>query len=99
MLGDRNAHDLPAIVSQDDHHIEQPTNWGIVNQENQIGRIPPKVSERRRFRLMIKLLPRGSAIALTGLRIDCLEICTNYLAHRIMNCDTIPRGLYKWQAG
>jgi len=32
MLGDRNAHDLPAIVGQDDHHIEQPKRGGRHNE-------------------------------------------------------------------
>ena len=40
---------------------ERLANRGVVDQENQIGRISPMGSERRRFRLMIELLPRGSA--------------------------------------
>src|SRR5258708_17601040 len=78
---------------------ERLANRGVVDQENQIGRIAPKVSERRRFRLMIKLLPRGSAIALTGWRIDCLKICTNRLANCVMHHKTVARGLNERQAG
>ena len=54
MFGDRGANDLPAIVRQNDHHVEQPKRRGRHNEHidrsDALGVIPqegPPVLRRR----------------------------------------------------